>query len=82
MTLMCSATVEFTNINTRYGIEFGTYFAAELERLQPYQAAGLIEITPDAIHVTPMGRFFVRASGMVFDGYLGQPTTSVYSKII
>jgi oxygen-independent coproporphyrinogen-3 oxidase len=82
MTLMCSATVEFTNINTRYGIDFETYFAAELERLQPYQEAGLIEINREAIRVTPMGRFFVRASGMVFDGYLGQPTTSVYSKII
>ncbi len=82
MTLMCSATVEFTNINTRYGIDFVTYFAAELERLKPYQDAGLIEITTEKIHVTPMGRFFVRASGMVFDGYLGRPTTSIYSKII
>jgi len=25
---------------------------------------------------------FVRASGMVFDTYFGQPTTSTYSKLI
>lgn len=82
MTLMCSATVEFTEINRRYEIDFCYYFVTELLQLRPYQEAGLIEITNDAIHVTAKGRFFVRASGMVFDKYLGQPTTSVYSKII
>ena len=82
MTLMCSASVEFGVINSRYGIDFNTYFAPELLRLKPYEEAGLIEVDAAAIRVTPKGRFFVRASGMVFDKYLGQPTTSTYSKII
>ena len=51
-------------------------------RLKPYEEAGLITIDASAIRVTPKGRLFVRASGMVFDKYLGQPTTSTYSKLI
>jgi len=82
MTLMCSAPVEVEAVNRKYGIDFNTYFAAELTRLQPYAEAGLITIDPSAIRVTPKGRLFVRASGMVFDKYLGQPTTSTYSKLI
>jgi oxygen-independent coproporphyrinogen-3 oxidase len=74
--------VEVAAVNARYGIDFNTYFAPELERLKPYEEAGLITIAPDAIRVTPKGRLFVRASGMVFDKYLGQPTTSTYSKLI
>jgi oxygen-independent coproporphyrinogen-3 oxidase len=82
MTLMCSAPVEFDVVNKQYGIDFATYFAAELARLKPYEEAQLITIDEKAISVTPKGRFFVRASGMVFDKYLGQPTTSTYSKLI
>ncbi len=82
MTLMCSAPVEFDAINRRYGIHFTDYFAPELERLKPYEEAGLITVDEEAIRVTPKGRLFVRASGMVFDKYLGQPTTSTYSKLI
>jgi len=82
MTLMCSAPVEVATVNAKYGIDFNSYFAPELERLKPYEEAGLITIAPDAIRITPKGRLFVRASGMVFDKYLGQPTTSTYSKLI
>lgn len=82
MTLMCSAPVEFDTINHKYGIDFHTYFASELARLKPYEEAGLITLEPAAIRVTAKGRLFVRASGMVFDKYIGQPTTSTYSKLI
>jgi len=82
MTLMCSAPVEFAAIERNHGIVFADYFAPELARLQPYAEAGLITLDADAIRVTPKGRMFVRASGMVFDTYFGQPTTSTYSKLI
>lgn len=82
MTLMCSAPVEFAAIERDHGIVFADYFAPELARLQPYAEAGLITLDADAIRVTPKGRMFVRASGMVFDSYFGQPTTSTYSKLI
>ena len=82
MTLMCSAPVEFAAIERDYGVDFATYFAPELQKLRPYEEAGLITIDADAIRVTAKGRLFVRASGMVFDKFLGQPTTSTYSKLI
>ena len=82
MTLMCSAPVEIDAINLEYGIDFNSYFARELSLLKQYEEAGLITIDPAAIRVTAKGRLFVRASGMVFDKYLGQPTSSTYSKLI
>ena len=82
MTLMCSAPVEIDVINREYGIDFNDYFAREKTLLTPYEDAGLITIDAAAIRVTAKGRLFVRASGMVFDKYLGQPTTSTYSKLI
>ena len=82
MTLMCSAPVEMALINAKYGIDFKEYFAHELRLLGQYEAAGLITVDSAAIRVTPKGRLFVRASGMVFDKYLMQPTSSTYSKLI
>ena len=82
MTLMCSAPVEIELINREHGIDFKVYFARELALLKPYESAGLITIDQAAIRVTAKGRLFVRASGMVFDKYLGQRTTSTYSKLI
>ena len=82
MTLMCSAPVDIEAIERDHGIDFNRYFSRELQLLKQYANAGLITIEPKAIGVTPRGRLFVRASGMVFDAYLSQPTTSTYSKLI
>lgn len=82
MTLMCSMPLDYQQINERYDIDFATYFAAELTRLLPYSEAGLMTSTNNGITITPKGRLFVRAIGMVFDKYMGQPTVSTYSKLI
>jgi oxygen-independent coproporphyrinogen III oxidase len=82
MTLMCSAPLDIDAINRQYDIDFQGYFAHEMSVLRQYEDAGLITIDPSAIRVTTKGRMFVRAVGMTFDKYLGQPTTSTYSKLI
>src|SRR5690606_7621719 len=82
MTLMCSMPLDFQLLNRTYGIEFTSYFEAELQRLQTFKDSGLLRIDEKGISVTPKGRLFVRAMGMVFDKYLGQPTVSTYSKLI
>lgn len=82
MTLMCSAPLDIDAINRQYDIDFHRYFAHEMDNLRQYEDAGLITIDPSAIRVTTKGRLFVRAVGMTFDKYLGQPTTSTYSKLI
>jgi oxygen-independent coproporphyrinogen-3 oxidase len=41
-------------------IAFHEYFAIELEALKPLVDDGLIQITSDAVTVTPRGRLLVR----------------------
>jgi oxygen-independent coproporphyrinogen-3 oxidase len=82
MTIMCSMPLVYAQLEAQFGISFSQYFHDELARLQPFEQAGLIRIDADALRVTPKGRLFVRAVGMVFDRYLGQPTVSTYSKLI
>jgi oxygen-independent coproporphyrinogen III oxidase len=36
---------------------------------------GLVEVTPDRIEVTPLGRLLVRNIAMSFDAYLGASAT-------
>jgi len=82
MNFMCSEPIDFTAINKTYNIDFKQYFDYELSQLKQYQDAELINIDPNTITVTPKGRMFVRAVGMVFDKYLQQATEAKYSKLI
>lgn len=82
MTLMCSMPLDFQAINRTHDIDFVEYFAPELSKLEQYRDAGLLEIDSSGVVVTAKGRMFVRAIGMTFDKYLGQPTSSTYSKLI
>src|SRR5690606_33483735 len=82
MILMCSMPLRFGEIGEKYGIDFESYFAQELESLRSYEEAGLMEIHDRVMTVTPKGRLFVRALGMVFDKYLSRPTVSTYSRLI
>lgn len=82
MTVMCSTPVDCAEIGHRHGIDFARYFAPELAQLEPYRDAGLLTIDAQRIAVTPKGRMFVRAIGMVFDAYLGRSAAASYSKLI
>lgn len=82
MILMCSMPLRFAELGAKYGIDFEEYFAQELQRLRPYEEVGFMEMREGVITVTPKGRLFVRALGMVFDKYLSQPTVSTYSRLI
>lgn len=70
MALMCQGRVEFDAIERVCPVRVQEYFVAELERLRPLQALGLVGLEPTAIQVTPLGWYFVRAIAMVFDRYL------------
>lgn len=82
MRIMCSMPLDLPGMAEKYGLAFPDCFAPELERLQVYQDAGLLELDDGILHITPKGRLFVRAIGMVFDAHLGRPTTSTYSRLI
>jgi len=81
--LMCRSGVSFEDVEDTYSIAFHEYFATELEALKPLAGDGLIEITADAITVTPRGRLLVRSVAMVFDRYLReQRERGRYSRVI
>ena len=50
-----------------------TAYAAEVERLAPMAADGLLTLDDDGIRLTPLGRLFVRNVCMVFDAHLAPP---------
>lgn len=56
----------FCNFRVRFAP--GAY-AAELARLEPLEADGLVVRLPDGVDVTPLGRHFIRNVCSVFDQY-------------
>lgn len=87
MDLMCNFHVDPTRIEGRFGIEFASYFAEELEELK--QPGGLIDegfvrLGDDGVEVVGHGRLFVRNVGMVFDRYLRDSSdqNTAYSRTV
>jgi oxygen-independent coproporphyrinogen III oxidase len=68
--LMCNFSLDTAEVESRFGIRFADYFAAELEELQVPQESGFVRVTPGRIEVTERGRLFIRNIGMIFDRYL------------
>lgn len=82
MTIMCQFKLEKAEIESRFGIHFDEAFAYELRKLRNYEKVGLVELTPEAIVVSPKGKIFVRAVAMQFDRYLRESDRAGgYSKI-
>jgi oxygen-independent coproporphyrinogen-3 oxidase len=81
--LMCSFEVSIEAIEIGYLIDFGRYFASELQALKEYAQNGLVELDDKWITVTPRGRLLVRAICMVFDYHLRTAQARArYSKVI
>jgi len=74
--LMCHGVLDIADFQARHQLDFGVYFAAELERLGALQHDGLVELTPARITITPRGRFLLRVVAMCFDAYLARPQLS------
>jgi len=70
--LMCYDELSFDTFNKTHGIDFATYFAAEIERLQPLADDGLIELSQSGVVITQKGRLLLRSIAMVFDRYIDQ----------
>ncbi|MHB8447425.1 MAG: oxygen-independent coproporphyrinogen III oxidase [Rudaea sp.] len=73
--LMCHGVLDIAAFQTRHRLNFDVYFAAELRRLARLENDDLIRITPQALHVTPRGRFLLRNIAMCFDAYLAREAT-------
>jgi oxygen-independent coproporphyrinogen-3 oxidase len=68
--LLCHGVVVKREIEAAFGIAFDEYFADALERLAPCAADGLVELAPDEVRATILGRLFLRNLAMPFDAHL------------
>lgn len=84
MGLMNNLSLEFKNIEDKFHLDFKTSFKAELEKLETYEKAGLISITPSKISATPTGGMLIRNIAMIFDRYLHKipPEQRRFSKTV
>ena len=82
--IMCYGVLDFDATAARYGIDFGSYFAAELRALEPMVADGLAEFAAPGLRVLPAGRLLLRHLGMAFDAHLAaaQAAQRRFSKAI
>ena len=69
MALMCQGRVDLREIEQSHLLDFNTYFARELIQFQDFVLQGMVTLNADAIEVTPVGWYLVRAIAMVFDKY-------------
>ena len=81
--LLCHGVVVKAEIEHGFGIAFDAHFADALEKLEACAADGLVELTPESIRATELGRVFLRNLAMPFDAYLATtPEKPVFSKTL
>jgi oxygen-independent coproporphyrinogen-3 oxidase len=68
--LMCNFVIDEKAVEKRWGIDFGDYFASDLDLLLPYRDEGLLILEPGSIRATGAGELFVRNLAMCFDRYM------------
>ncbi len=67
--LMCDLSLDVEAVCARFGVD-AAHFDADLDRLAPMQADGLLRREGRVLHITDEGRPLVRAACAVFDRYL------------
>jgi oxygen-independent coproporphyrinogen-3 oxidase len=70
MHIMCNLYIDYAQLSAEIGIDFANYFKADIASLDDLEADGLVRREPGGLHVTPLGRLFVRIVAMRFDAYL------------
>ncbi len=71
--LMCNFHLDRSEVERRFGIDFGSYFETELAELAGPDGPvshGFLRIHPDHLEVVGNGRLFIRNICMTFDRYL------------
>ncbi len=81
--VICNFFLDYADVERAWGIDFGSYFADALPRLEPMRQDGLLELDAEGIRVLPRGRLLIRNICMVFDAYLDAKLGPVgFSKVI
>ncbi len=80
--LICHFHLDFSRVETDFGIDFKEYFQGELEDCLQLERDGLVALSGDGIQVQPAGRLLIRNVCMVFDRYLREGQERRFSKVI
>ncbi len=81
--LMCNLELPYDLTRTNYGMSLQDALGEDLERMEAYVEDGFIELLPDRIQVTPLGRFFVRLLAMELDAHLAKTSQRIaFSKTV
>jgi oxygen-independent coproporphyrinogen-3 oxidase len=81
--LICHFTLRYRDLGERWGLDFRSHFAPEIERLADMEADGLLRVGEGGIDVLPKGRLLIRNICMVFDAYLSAAQqTKRFSRVI
>lgn len=81
--IMCDLEVDRAHVLDPFGEDFDHYFAPEIKELEEFARDGLLEMRPDKIALTPLGRIFMRNIAMVFDIYLrNAPKGPLFSRTL
>ena len=80
--LICSFNLDFASIETRFNINFRTYFSECWPQLQQMAKDQLLSLTAHGIDILPAGRLLARSVCMLFDHYLNQQSHQHYPRVI
>ncbi|MEI6890955.1 MAG: oxygen-independent coproporphyrinogen III oxidase [Pontiella sp.] len=70
MHIMCNLYIDYATLSQELGVDFTDYFKADLASLDDLEADGLLQREENGLHVTQLGRLFIRIIAMRFDAYL------------
>ena len=85
MQLMCHLQIDKRAIEGKFGIDFESYFAADLPKLAPFIVDELLENNAERIFIKGAGKLIIRNVAMCFDAYLAEMTKvnkPVFSKTV
>jgi oxygen-independent coproporphyrinogen-3 oxidase len=83
LSLMCNFELDIAELRSRFGVDYDTYFAPEIQELESTVEPEFLRRTPERLAVTPMGSVFIRNICMVFDRYLNASAAKpIYSRTV
>jgi oxygen-independent coproporphyrinogen-3 oxidase len=81
--LICHFSLNFSDVEQRWGIHFADYFDKELKTLAGMAEDELLQLDATRIQVMPKGRLLIRNICMQFDAYLNtSESKKSFSKVI
>ncbi|ANV97557.1 oxygen-independent coproporphyrinogen III oxidase [Helicobacter enhydrae] len=82
MQIMNNLSIEYTQIEQKFHINFQEHFASSLQALKQYQEIGLIQFHDNGFRATPTGGILIRNIAMEFDPYLAKIRKDTFSKTL